>query len=311
MRRCCILLALLPLLTSCDSTELDPFTNEEGYFTLWGFLDPEARFQFLRVVPVGRTAEVIESPDDPNAALDAQVTLINLDTGREQQWTPTLRANNDSTAFFHVFTARTEAIRQGERYRIEVERSDGRLSAAETVIPPFEDTAPVALAPPTGERRQVYQQITLPGIEQPAALSMLYYIQLGPREEVFEIPYSRDGEGPPAREGPLPAGPGQAVNGDWVFTANYSTDAQTVFIELATRFGSPDVIPLTRIGVRIKRPGEGWQLIDDLENPGPVAQPGEQSNVEAGYGFFGSVAPYEATWEVPRSLGERIGYIYE
>lgn len=312
MRRCYILLALLPLLASCDSTDLDPFTNEARYFTMWGFLDPDARFQFLRVVPIGRTAEVIESPDDPNATIDAQVTLINLDTGREQQWTPTLRANADSSAFFHVFTARTETMRQGERYRIEVRRSDGRLSAAETVIPPIEEDAPVILAPPTGNRREVKQQITLPGIAQPTDLVMIYYVQFGTREFAYEVPYSRAGAGPPAGDGAIPSGPGQAVNGDWVFTANYSIDAQNVFDQIArTPIGSPDVIPLTRIGVRIKRPSEGWELLEDLDNPGPIAQPGERSNVEDGYGFFGSFAPYGATWEVSRSFGEQIGFIYD
>lgn len=311
MRRGFILLALLSLFSSCDSTTLDPFTNEERYFTMWGFLDPDASFQFLRVVPIGRTAETIESPDDPSATIDAAVTLLNLDTGREQQWVPTLRANDDSTAFFHVFTARTEAIRSGDRYRIEVRRSDGQMASAETVVPPFEDDAPFVLAAPMGGEDQVSQQITLPGIGQPAALSMIYYIVIDNRERAFEIPYSREGVGPPARGGPAPAGPGEVVNGDWTFTANYSTDAQNVFIELAIRFGSPDAVPLTRIGVRVKRPGEGWQLIDDLDNPGPIAQPGRSSNVEGGYGFFGSVAPYEATWDVSRTLGERIGYIYE
>ncbi|MEM1095384.1 MAG: hypothetical protein AAGJ10_12350 [Bacteroidota bacterium] len=295
-------LAALALLTACDAATLDPFESEERYFTIWGFLDPEARFQSVRVIPVGRSAERIEGAADPAARIDAQVTLINLDTGREQQWTPTLRANDDSTAFFHVFTARTDAIRQGDRYRLEVRRSDGRMASAETVIPSFTRDASVELAPPTGVPGQVYQQITVPGIGQPGAVAMTYFVGVAR----FEVPYTREGVGPTIPGSPPPSGPGEVVGNDWVFTANYSTDAPEVIRLLESSGGFGEFSPLTRIGVRIVRSSDDWALIDNLDNP-PILQPGQQSNVEGGYGFFGSVGPIEASWEVSPRFGESIG----
>ena len=46
-------------LSGCDDTFLDPFENEQRYFTVYGFLDPLQARQTVRVIPVTRFAEDI------------------------------------------------------------------------------------------------------------------------------------------------------------------------------------------------------------------------------------------------------------
>ena len=68
-----ILLVLLVLVgSSCSDTFLDPFENEETYFSIYGYLDELERDHAVRVIPVTRFPEKILSPSDPQATIDAQ-----------------------------------------------------------------------------------------------------------------------------------------------------------------------------------------------------------------------------------------------
>ena len=59
--------------TGCDQTALDPFDNDERYFTVWGYLDELETQHSVRVVPVTRFPENILTTHDDQSFLDAKV----------------------------------------------------------------------------------------------------------------------------------------------------------------------------------------------------------------------------------------------
>ena len=114
--------------SSCEDSFIDPFANDSKYFTLYGYLDESKNFQpgtlhAVRVIPITRSSQVIENPDDSNARIDAEVFSIDLETGQEVRWGYTLEELADGT-YGHLFQTRF-FVNAGNTYRLEVRRSDG------------------------------------------------------------------------------------------------------------------------------------------------------------------------------------------
>ena len=83
-----VLLALF--FAGCSDTAVDPFENEEKYFTVWGYLDQLETDHTLRVVPVTRFAQDIQDPNDPQATLDAEMYTTDMTSGVRTRWFPSL-----------------------------------------------------------------------------------------------------------------------------------------------------------------------------------------------------------------------------
>jgi len=123
----------------CDNT-VDPFEEEAGQFSIQGVLTLSQNQHFIRV-------KDLKDPliRDSTRVLDATVTLENLATGT----TETLA---DSVVIFDgIFTHnfRTDQdIQPGARYRLTVERPDGRRSQATATMP---ERTEVDVTPPKTE----------------------------------------------------------------------------------------------------------------------------------------------------------------
>ncbi|MGB1048148.1 MAG: hypothetical protein ACPG3U_00515 [Rhodothermales bacterium] len=78
-------LILAGTLSGCDDTLIDPFDNEERYFTVYGYLDMLETRHTLRVVPITRFAENIETIDG-ESDIDAQVFTTDMVSGQRTQW---------------------------------------------------------------------------------------------------------------------------------------------------------------------------------------------------------------------------------
>ena len=126
-----ILLAFCALVllvsTGCEES-VDAVLESEQPFTLYGFLNPRADTQAVRVFPI----EPVLAPTRPEG-LDAEVQSTNLVTGETVEWTNSVVHYADST-FGHVSYAlfRPE---YGHTYRFEIARSDGATTMVEVPVP--------------------------------------------------------------------------------------------------------------------------------------------------------------------------------
>jgi hypothetical protein len=129
---CAVVFALLGLAVTagCD-TSIQPFADETGLYSVYGYLAVAERQHTVRVRKLNDPVA-----DDANSMLDATVTLENLTTGT----TETLA---DSVVTFdgtdtHNFQVR-QPIQPENTYRLTVRRSDGRVAQATATTPPVTD----------------------------------------------------------------------------------------------------------------------------------------------------------------------------
>lgn len=121
-----IALAGLVLWGGCDNT-LDPFAEDNGLFSVYGYLTLSGNQHYIRV-------RNLNDPlvEDSTRVLDATVTLENLSTGTTETLT-------DSVIIFegtHTHNYRTDQdIHAATTYRLTVERADGRTTTATATMP--------------------------------------------------------------------------------------------------------------------------------------------------------------------------------
>ncbi|MFQ5569685.1 MAG: hypothetical protein ACE5G0_08410 [Rhodothermales bacterium] len=281
----CLLAGMLFATSSCDDPFIDPFENNDRYFTVFGFLHERETEHTVRVIPVTRHPERIASPTDPQATLDATVTSIDLGTGERHTWQHTLE-RLDNGNYGHIF--RTHFIVQrGHTYRLEVRRSDGVTAAAETTVPNLS-----AIVPEFGpfhvsaDTTVVTQDVVLPGIASPWNIEVLYRLRPAVR-----IPYERTGE--------------RTDDGGWRFTLDLTNDRGF----LSSLFGIPSPQVLWEaMGLQIEVLDDQWDPPDGVFDPEVLAQPGRLSNVENGYGFWGSVGLFQLDWPISCEMRDIMGF---
>jgi hypothetical protein len=107
-------------------------------FTVYGFLDQAKIEQSLRLVEVTRRPEIIDSPSDPRAKIDARVFTTDLFSNQKTEWSHEL-VQFDDGSYGHVFKANI-GVRCGATYRLEIACNDGKMTTAEAIVPKV-DTA--------------------------------------------------------------------------------------------------------------------------------------------------------------------------
>jgi hypothetical protein len=284
-------LALLALLaTACDDTFVDPFENEEHFYTVWGYLDETKAYvpnamQVLRVIPVTRTAEWITSPFDSQAEIDAFVTTTNLETGQTVVWNHELE-QLENGLYGHIFKA-SFFINKGYTYRLDIKRNDGTIASAVTTIPFIPSVQPTLFDPVVDpETGNVTQEAYVDQLYSPWEMTVIYH-NGDPscfNSTAIEVPYGRVGE--PADNG-------------WRFTINLSEDVRSIEENLES-------INVCAMGMKIKMLDDQWTPPEGVFDPEVLAQPGVLSNVENGYGFFGSIGLYQQDWTVTDALRDLI-----
>ncbi len=135
----------IALLSSCGDTTIDPFQNEGNYYTVYGFLDDLENTHVLRVIPVTRRAERINSPTDDQASIDAVVYTTDLNTGIRTKWAHSLEKMSDGS-YGHIYRASFLVTAQ-KRYKLEIIRSDGKMTTAITEVPTVQARTYLNLAP--------------------------------------------------------------------------------------------------------------------------------------------------------------------
>ena len=292
-----LLLLVLPMLwLGCDDTLIDPFDNDERYFTVYGFLDQLETEHTLRVVPISRFAENILTDNEGRGALDAEVYTTDLVTGARTRWAHKY-SELENGKLGHVFTGRFQVVPR-RTYRLEVIRSDGKGVVAETTVPAVNASAIFEKGPVVfnQDSTEAYQDISIPEVTSPWDVNLIYLWSSHPINRRIMVPYGR---------------PGERTENGWRLRVNLSED-QLKFKENVQwsidqgQIPNADSYNVNAMGIQIRVLDANWDPPEGIFDPEVLAQPGTMSNVQNGYGFFGSIGLYREEWnifEYSRALG--------
>ena len=283
------LLMVLALFTSrCDDPFIDPFRNTDQFYTIYGYLDESKNFEAghrhqVRVIPITRQPERIESPYDNLSGIDAEVYSINLETSQVVPWTHSLERLEDGT-FGHVFSANF-FVRSNHRYQLQIVRSDGIITRAITKVPAVSSIIPIENLPRITETGEVAQDFIIPTVESPWDIALNYYYTSAPpcmQASLSKVNYGRTGTS--TEEG-------------WHFTARIAEDAA-----LLTDSLNLEGFNLCAMGIELKVLDNQWIPPNDIFDPDVLVEPNALSNVENGLGFFGSIGVLRHDWPISDTL---------
>ncbi len=125
------LLIIGGMIAGCDNT-LEPIDQRRGFYSLYGALDMDNEVNYIRVKDLN-----VPLRKGSGEELDAEVRLTNLDRQVTEVLEDSVRLLEG--IYTHNFRA-TMDIRQGERYRVEVESPEGETTAATAEAPVRTDT---------------------------------------------------------------------------------------------------------------------------------------------------------------------------
>jgi hypothetical protein len=285
------LVAAVMFWTGCEEA-VNPFVEEDRYFTVFGYLDTASDQQFVRIIPLRTDFAALEE-----GQVDATVTTLEVETGQVYTWQDSLITFSDGSTG-HVFHAPFRPV-PGWTYNLNVVREDGKRSTATTTIPLVTG---VELEDPTISVAAVFQKIRWSNIDFAPFRVEVWYRFLGatPSRPFLEavIPY-----------GNVENQYGQVVQGDkWEVLVRLTEDKEEVTKELGV---SDDAEPfLMSIGMRLTMTNDSWRPPDGIFDPEVLVQPGTFSNIEGGFGFFGSVNQYTHEWTLQPDITSLIGYTY-
>ncbi len=279
----------------CEET-VEPFTNTDRYFTIYGFLDPSVDVQYLRVTPI---RQLVDPP--PPGPIDAEVMITELETGRTIAWEDSLITFEDGTSG-HVFLGRFRPL-HSYTYRIEVQRSDGIITSAETQVPPFiqADVSTPSTSTLGNGIVRVRQQVDWNGIDFTPFRIQVWYrfggIQPGSAFRDVPVTYSDESLG-------------RFDENRWTITVDLTEDQNFLREELGFPGNQAFPLILYGIGMQVTVPDAQWRPPNDVFDPEILIQPGTLSNVDKGFGFFGSVAQLNAEWTLSEETARLLGYPY-
>ena len=271
-RRLGLGLCLAAVLLSACKESVDTRLEITHPFSLFGLINPKADTHAVRVFEIKGEIELIRV--EP---INAHVRSTLMQTGEQQAWRDSvvqLAGRNYRHVYWTTFTALA-----GETYKLEVIRSDGETSTAITTVPP-----PVnldVLEPDTLTRNQALMPVLIRG--RPPALPRIdvEYVVVGFREEgsdpVFK-PLTFNYVGRPAK-----------VDDGWLLEIDLIDD----FSEIYKAFDddsnvTTDVIDLREIRLSVHVGDENWVSPAGVFDADLLAEPGLFSNVDNGFGYFGS-----------------------
>ncbi|GAB5520634.1 MAG: hypothetical protein RhofKO_28850 [Rhodothermales bacterium] len=275
--------------TGCSSTELDPFDNQDRFFTVWGFLDVEESVQRIRVVPIRREPEDIANSNGQQVLIDAQVTTTELGTGRVTRWQPRLVRVGEEGTLVRVFEAGFTPL-EGEAYRLEVTRSDGEQVVAQVTVPDYRTDNEPIFGALTGEGEALAQEVRIVGGPPQAQPIVDYWIQDYRGLQSVKIPYE---------------GVYDAATETWQFTMQPGLDVPKILRQIDYDPSLEESVSLDRYHIKLRIPDAEWLQPEDVPR-GAEGQPGVFDNIENGYGYFGMVGWYRYTVNPAGALGDRM-----
>ncbi|HAY35478.1 MAG: hypothetical protein P8H65_04445 [Rhodothermales bacterium] len=279
------------LLTGCEE-EVNPFVEEDRFFTLFGYLDTASNNQYVRLMEL-RT----EFADAGETSIDAIVTTTEIETGEVVAWRDSLITFGDGTSG-HVFVGNFQPV-PGWRYQLDVTRSDGKRATATTLVPELEVV----------DARE--PEVGFAGVTQKIFWPQVDFIPF--RVEVWYRTLDTSLPSLPFREAVVLYGDahsrvGELENDGWEIIVRYAEDKEEVSKQLGVSEGAQPI--LMSMGMRLTMTDDSWRPPDGVFSEEILVQPGTFSNVEGGFGFFGSINQLSYEWTLDPSITSQAGYTY-
>lgn len=278
--------AIAPALADCDCTDLDSFRNEGRYYSIYGFLKDGDANHAIRVIPIRRSQERITTTHDPQASIDAIVTTTDTLTGEVVICNHLLTRLEDGS-FAHIFRASFN-VKTNHAYRLDILRNDGITTSAETTVPTVSSSQIVPGPLVADADSSMFQNIFLSDIHSPWKIEVFYYFSV---KGFSRIAYGRSGN---------------TIEGEgWTFTIDYDRDMEQL---AALRGTTIDELAWSAMGVKTFVLDKAWDPPQDIFDPEIPAQPGTLSNVENGYGYFGSIGLLQDDWPNSEAFNDAFGF---
>ena len=119
-------------ITGCENS-IQPLDRDNGVFSIYGIFDLKKEVNFVRVKDLNQTLL-----QDTAGTIDATVVIENMQSGNSDVMQDSIVAF-DGVKTHNFYTGMD--ILPDSRYRVSVERSDGRTVSAEAVTPSIAETA--------------------------------------------------------------------------------------------------------------------------------------------------------------------------
>ena len=276
--------------TGCEDT-VSPLIGEERPYTIFGYLDPTTSSQVIRVIPIAETIQEVDLVE-----VNAEVRTTHQETGEVIIWqrSPVLFADSSSGVVFRAtFTPEYEAT-----YRLEVENENGEIASAVTTVPAEVNISSLT----TGNqfRPGIFIEGDFPNMVQAAIDYEAIALQpaISSQEDVT-LPVLVSYKGEQDRS-----------EGGWEIRTDLRDDFEIVREELEGICITTPFFTVRSAAFRSFVGDEAWVPPGDAVefDPNVLVQPGTFSNIENGFGFFGSGYAIDFSIRLTSSTLEQIGY---
>ncbi|MEM1055631.1 MAG: hypothetical protein AAGI52_08890 [Bacteroidota bacterium] len=269
------------VLSACDEG-VDPTGGGDEVFTLWGYLDPTADQQAIRLAPI--TDRLDEEVDD---TVDAVVTVTDLASAETITFRDSLVTFEDGRTGY-VFVA-DWTPQFGRPYRLEARRSDGRMATVDVGVPPLVDAQ-------VGEAQGSLEDVTYP-------FSFVGAPNVFAAEIDLFVTGLAEAPADTARlTVPLPSARGAEDEVEVAFVS-------TVRAFLSSRELDNGSLRLLRAELVAFVANEEWDVpTGRFDDPDEVVEPGTVTNVTGGFGFVGGGYFTRTRWSPSINTQIRAGF---
>lgn len=286
-----ILLLVSTLLWLGCEESVNPKLSFDRPFSIWGQINVRTDTHAVRIFEIQESIRLVQP--DP---LDAVVSSTNLQTGETLVWRDSVVQLLDGD-YRHVFWTVFET-QTGQTYRLEVARSDGAVSTAETTIPPI-----------------IMLEFIETDIEnRPGAMQSIKVNGLAPSLPRIDVEYnivSITPQGGIVFDNPIIISyadrPRQIETG-WIVDIDLVQDFVTIYQYLDELDLSTSLIEVREMQIRVHVGDEKWRSPIGIFDSDFLVEPGIFSNVENGFGFFGAGYVDSLTFRPPDALLDRAGF---
>ncbi len=272
----------------CEES-VNPFIESERYFSLYGALNMSADTQYVRVDPISRNLFL-----DPGDPIDAIFRSIDLTSGDTLFWRDSLFTFADGSQA-HIFTIPLR-LRPGRTYRLEVVRSDGATTSAETTVPQalVAEVLPAVVNQTSPTSALVNQTVRWQGLtEEPYLVRTWYRFVASPEGPFSEILIEYPGTN-------RASNPGDG----WDIVVNMNADRDSV----SKKISRPDRLTLLGVGMNVTVLDDQFSPPGGRFDPEVLSQPGVFSNAENGFGFVGTIGQFSTEWVIDNDVARLLGY---
>ncbi|PAP76294.1 hypothetical protein [Rubrivirga marina] len=289
-RRLLALVALVALAACSDA--VDPTLGTAQAFSLYGYLDPTASHQAIRVAPILETLNA-----DTSRTLAARVTSTERGTGRTTTWRDSVVTFRDGSVG-HIFVADYTPT-PGQTVEVRVEETDGdrRVTTVEVDVPFL---AQSEIGEPLSGVVDTTYPVTVRGVPRVIGGTLRLYVTGAPSAPSdttrLEVPFE----------------PGQLTvreeAGAWVATVPFLA-ATRDYLQANGLYQRGLTLLEAEFAPFVT--SASWDLPSGGLDEEAVVEPGTFSNVTGGFGFVGSGFEAPVRWLPSPGTQYRAGFAIE